>query len=148
MQTEKGTHQGSRERGFTLIELLVVVVILAILAAAGTQLIGGETDKARYSVAKSNIATLKNCLERFRQDVGRYPEEEEGLQSLVFDPGIDGWDGPYYNKMTIVDPWEHDYIYRFPAEESPFDYDLVCTGRDGEVGGEEPIDIDIVSWDL
>ncbi len=136
------------QRGFTLIELLVVVVILAILAAAGTQLIGGETDKARYAVAKSNIATLKNCLERFRQDVGRYPDEDEGISSLVFDPGADGWAGPYYDKLTIVDPWDRDYIYRNPAEESPFGYDLICLGRDGEFGGEEAVDLDIVSWDL
>lgn len=137
-----------REQGFTLIELLVVVVILAILAAAGTQIFRGESDKAKYAVAKSNMATLKNCLERYRQDVGEYPEQDEGLQALVLDPGADGWAGPYYSKLTVRDPWDRDYVYRFPAEESIFDYDLICLGKDGEFGGEEAVDIDIVSWDL
>ena len=143
------TFTSRRETAFTLIELLVVVVILAILAGVGSQVIFKQTDKARYAVAQSNIAALKGCLERFRQDVGRYPETDEGLQALVIDPGVEGWDGPYYNKMTIVDPWKHEYVYRYPPEESPLkDYDLICLGRDGEPGGEEAVDIDIVSWDL
>jgi general secretion pathway protein G len=145
----KPVSSNRREAAFTLIELLVVVVILAILAGAAVQMVGGQADKAKYSVAKSNLAALKNCLERFRQDVGRYPDTDEGLQALVIDPGLDGWDGPYYSKITILDPWQREFIYRHPYEESPLkDYDLICLGRDGEEGGEEAVDIDLVSWDL
>lgn len=31
----------------------------------------------------------------FRQDIGRYPTTEEGLESLARNPGIPGWRGPY-----------------------------------------------------
>ena len=48
----------------------------------------------------------------------------------------------------MQDPWGRDFLYRYPAEESPFGYDLLCLGRDGEEGGDDPLDADILSWEL
>lgn len=138
----------SPDAGFSLIELLVVIVILGILATAAVQQFTGTDDRARYDTARSNIATLKLCLERYRLDVGQYPDEELGLTALVEDPGEPGWAGPYLQSNRVVDPWERAYVYRSPAEESPYGYDLICTGRDGELGGDEPLDEDIRSWEL
>lgn len=136
------------EEGFSLIELLVVVVILGILASIGISTFGDAADKAKYNTAKTNMATFKTCLEKFKLDVGRYPETTEGLESLVVDPGEPGWAGPYYSSTKMQDPWGRDFLYRYPAEESPFGYDLLCLGRDGEEGGDDPLDADILSWEL
>jgi len=36
------------------------------------------------------------ALGTFQLDCRRYPTEAERLDALLKDPGIDGWDGPYW----------------------------------------------------
>jgi general secretion pathway protein G len=104
----------------------------------------GKVDKAKQQTAQAQIELLSTGLGSFRLDIGRFPSEEEGLNSLIEKPSdSDKWDGPYLAKEIPKDPWGNDYVYKCPGEHGP--YDLMSYGMDGVQGGEGN-DLDIVSW--
>jgi len=130
--------------GFTLIELLVVMIIIGLLAALVGPRLFGKVDKARQQATQAQIELLSTALASFRLDVGRFPNEQEGLKILMERPtGLEKWDGPYLSKEIPKDPWGNDYVYKNPGEHGP--YDLMSYGMDGVPGGEGN-DLDIVSW--
>lgn len=130
--------------GFTLIELLVVMIIIGLLAALVGPRLFGKVDKAKQQAAQAQIELLSTALASFRLDVGRFPNEQEGLKILMERPtGLEKWDGPYLSKEIPKDPWGNDYVYKNPGEHGP--YDLMSYGMDGVPGGEGN-DLDIVSW--
>ncbi len=135
-----------RKQGFTLIELLVVLSIIGLLAGlVGPQVmkhLGGSKTKA----AKVQIEDLAAALDMYKLDVGRYPDSDRGLVSLVQKPeGVRGWNGPYLRKNKVPqDPWAQDYNYRFPGQYG--DFDIYSLGADGVEGGEDE-NQDLHSWE-
>lgn len=129
--------------GFTLIELIVVMVILGLLAALVAPTLFKKVGKGKTTAARTQIELFGQALDSFRLDTGRYPTTAEGLEALVENPGIDGWDGPYLKKGVPKDPWNRPYQYQCPGTHG--DYDLYTYGLDGAPGGTgENQDID--SW--
>jgi general secretion pathway protein G len=59
--------------GFTLIELLVVMAIIATLLSLAVPRYIGNVDRAKESVLKENLATLRNVLDKHYADTGKYP---------------------------------------------------------------------------
>ncbi|TAN86828.1 MAG: prepilin-type N-terminal cleavage/methylation domain-containing protein [Gallionella sp.] len=68
-----------RQRGFTLIELLVVLAIIATLLSLAAPRYTGSVDKARESVLKENLTTLREAIDKHYGDTGKYPATLEGL---------------------------------------------------------------------
>ena len=130
--------------GITLIELMVVMVIIAMFAAVVGQRLFRNVDKAKQTVAKTQIQEFESVLDLFRLDTGRYPTTEEGLQALQVRPsGLENWDGPYMKKDIPLDQWGRPFVYRSPGEHG--DFDLLSYGGDGAAGGEGS-NADIVNW--
>jgi len=130
-------------KGFTLIELLVVMVIVGLLAALVAPKLFPKLGKGKQAAAKAQIELLGQALDQMRLDVGRYPTTQEGLNSLVTNPGMPNWEGPYLKKALPNDPWGRPYQYQSPGSHG--EYDLYSYGRDGSPGGEGE-DADIMSW--
>lgn len=61
-------------KGFTLVELLVVMAIIAILLTIAAPRYFGSIDKSKEVVLKENLAVLRDALDKFYGDNGRYPE--------------------------------------------------------------------------
>lgn len=138
------------EKGFTLIELMVVIVILGILAGMIVPRIMDRPEDARRTKAEIDIGTLKQALQMYRLDNGKYPSMDQGLRALIEPPAAGqlakNWKGPYLDKSSVPkDPWDNEYIYVSPGNHS--DFDLVSYGSDNEPGGEG-MDADINSWDM
>ncbi len=134
----------SNASGFTLVELLVVMVIIGLLATLVAPGLFKQFGKGQHEAAKAQVASIEQGLDKFRLDTGRYPTTQEGLNSLVTNPGIEKWDGPYIKSSLLVDPWKRPYQYQSPGQRG--EYDLFSYGRDGQPGGEGQ-DADITSWE-
>lgn len=133
----------NRKRGFTLIEILVVMVIIGLIAALVGPRLFPKLGKGKLSAAKAQIELIGQALDQFRLDISRYPTTQEGLGTLMTNPGLEHWEGPYLKKELPVDPWGKPYLYQCPGIHG--EYDLVSYGRDGTPGGEGE-DQDVMSW--
>lgn len=136
--------------GFTLIEILVVIVVIALLATLVAPNVFQHVGVAKDAAARSQIEMMGAALDAYRLDNGRYPSTDQGLVSLWREPRLDplprNWRGPYLRKAIPMDPWGNRYIYRSPGEASPWGYDLLSYGEDGQPGGEDDA-ADITSWE-
>lgn len=124
------------ERGLTLVELLVVLVIIGLIATFAVPQVMRYLGSARHDAAEVQIRRLSGILDLYRLDVGRYPDEQDGLDALVSQPqGATRWNGPYVQQDdAIIDPWGRPYLYRVPGERAEFD--IVSLGADGREGGD------------
>jgi general secretion pathway protein G len=133
------------QAGFTLIELLVVLVILGLLAAFVAPQVLNYLGKAKTDAATAQVLNIASILDLYKLDVGRYPDEQEGLEVLMErPPDAARWNGPYVKRRdALVDPWGNLFIYRYPGEHG--EYDLYSLGADQVEGGEGE-NADVSSW--
>jgi general secretion pathway protein G len=68
-----------RINGFTLIELLVVMAIIAVLLSIAVPRYMGNVAKANEAVLRENLFSVRDVLDKFHADTGRYPETLEDL---------------------------------------------------------------------
>jgi type II secretion system protein G len=67
-------------RGFTLIELIVVMAIVGLLVAIAAPRYFNSLERAREASLRSSLAVMRQAIDRFASDQGRYPDS---LQELV-----------------------------------------------------------------
>ncbi|MFQ5503493.1 MAG: type II secretion system major pseudopilin GspG [Planctomycetota bacterium] len=119
--------------GFTVIEIMVVVVILGLLATIVATNVLPEADDAKVTKAKSDIASIKNAVERFYLKNSRLPES---IRELIEE---DRNGRRYLDRERVPgDPWENEYV----LESSPgkrLEYVILCFGPDKESGTEDDI---------
>jgi len=68
-----------RPRGFTLIELLVVMAIIGGLLALAAPRYFHHVDRAKETVLRSDLASMRDALDKFFADTGRYPNDLDEL---------------------------------------------------------------------
>lgn len=77
MQSEKNPR-----RGFTLIELMVVMAIISILVAIAVPIYQKSITRAKESVLRNNLFTLRTMIDEYTVDKQQAPQT---LQDLVSD---------------------------------------------------------------
>jgi len=138
--------------GFTLVELVLVVTIIAILAGAVVLQASNSAKHARRVRALQDIKTLESAVDIYAIHNGVPPTTEQGLVALYEKPTSApvpmNWNGPYVKSKITKDPWNNDYVYRYPAQENPDPkgYDLICLGADGQPGGDDD-NADLANFD-
>jgi general secretion pathway protein G len=81
-----------KEDGFTLIELLVVMVIVALLASIALPRYFHSIEISKETVLSENLRRVRESLDKFYGDTGRYPEsldelvEKHYLRAAPVDP--------------------------------------------------------------
>lgn len=119
-------------RGFTLIELLVVMAIVALLLSLALPRYFGHLDKSREVILRQDLTTMRDAIDKFHGDKGRYPQS---LEELV---------DARYLRGTPVDPITDSSTTWVtvppPAGEEGEVYDIKSgapgTGKDGTAFSE------------
>ena len=133
------------QAGVTLIEMLVVVTIIGLFVALVGPALWKRVDTAKITQAHAQISSFQTALGAYKLDTGTFPTTEQGLQALrVRPPDVNQWAGPYLPKDLPLDPWGHQYVYRYPGDHGD-EPDIESYGLDGQPGGEG-LNADIVSW--
>ena len=149
MQTVSHRTKPRRNGGFTLVEIMVVVVIIGILGALVVPKLMGRTGESRVAAAKVDISTMMQALKLYKLDNARYPNTEQGLQSLITKPtsgpAANGWKAGGYIERLPKDPWGNPYQYLSPGVHGG-EVEIFSYGADGQPGGAGE-DADIGSWD-
>jgi general secretion pathway protein G len=65
--------------GFTLIEMLVVMAVMATLLAIAVPRYHASVEKSREAVLHQNLALLRETLDKYYGDKGKYPDALEDL---------------------------------------------------------------------
>ena len=68
-----------RKKGFTLIELLVVMSVIATLLTIAVPRYFQHLDRAREASLRESLAVMRDAVDKYRGDTGRYPETIEEL---------------------------------------------------------------------
>jgi general secretion pathway protein G len=82
----------ARRRGFTLIELLVVLGIVALMLTLAVPRYFPSIDSAKETLLADNLRNVRETLDHYYGDTGRYPDsleqlvEKKYLRSLPVDP--------------------------------------------------------------
>lgn len=84
-----------KSRGFTLVELLVVMTIVATLLMLVAPRYFAHVDRTRELTLKQNLMQVRDAIDKFRADTGKYPVtlsdlvEKRYLRALPLDPVTD-----------------------------------------------------------
>jgi general secretion pathway protein G len=119
-----------RRSGFTLLEMVIVLGIIAMIMGGAIFAMRGIKSGAMPTQAKGDINAYLNAVELFKINKGRYPSTQEGLQVLVTTKAM---------KKLVQDPWERDYIYRYPGKINNSEPEIISLGADGQEGTEDDI---------
>ncbi len=85
-------HAMQRLRGFTFVELMVVITIIVILISMAIPVYNRSIIRAKESVLKNNLFTLRTVIDNYSYDKGKAPQNlqdlvtEGYLQKLPVDP--------------------------------------------------------------
>ena len=81
------------------------------------------------TTANTDIAVLGSGLAAFKNEVGRFPTEDEGVDALAEPPaGPDAWNGPYIRRV-MRDPWGRRYVYT--PTDGPAEPEVRSPGPEG-----------------
>lgn len=78
--------------GFTLIELVIVMAIVALLLTLAAPRYFRSLERSKEAVLRSNLTTMRDAVDKFYGDTGKYPErleilvEKKYLRSMPVDP--------------------------------------------------------------
>ena len=84
-----------KRQGFTLIELLVVIAIIGTLLSLAVPRYFSSVERAKEAVLKENLAVMRDALQKYYADKGRYPDKledlaaEKYLRKIPLDPIAD-----------------------------------------------------------
>lgn len=119
-----------RRAGFTLLEMVIVLGIIAMIMGGAIFAMRGISAGAKPTQAKTDINSYLSALSMYKLNKGRYPSTQEGLKAIVSPTGV---------KKIVKDPWDRDYLYRYPGKIDKNEPEIISLGEDGQENTEDDI---------
>ncbi|MBC61363.1 MAG: type II secretion system protein GspG [Zetaproteobacteria bacterium] len=120
-----------QRKGMTLIEIIIVIAIIGSLMTILIRNVTDQADGAYEDQTRIQLGNISQALQLYKVHNGKYPTTQQGINSLVADPGgTKRWRGPYIEKSKLVDAWGNDVEYQSDGRN----YQLTSPGKDGELG--------------
>jgi general secretion pathway protein G len=106
-----GKKRDRAKAGFTLLELMIVMAIMGVLISIAQPNLRQSIVKAREAVLKENLFQMREAIDQYYADNGKYPDQ---LADLVNDQDK----SRSYLRMIPKDPFTNgqDWITIAPAE--------------------------------
>ncbi len=97
------------------------------------------SDSGALTVADGDFSSINNGLQSYKTNAGRYPAEQQGLMALVEKPTTTPRPKRWTQIMNNVpkDPWDNEYLYKFPGTKDSSRPEIISMGKDGRVGTED-----------
>ncbi len=111
-----------RSAGFSLLELIIVVTMIGILAGIALPNLLQQPKRAKESVLKNNLRTLREVIDQYHGDKGQFPEsldvlvEDEYLRSVPVDPILGEAEWGLVQEEESLDDFSDD-----PFDDDSFD---------------------------
>jgi len=82
------------------------IIILALVAIITLIAVPREIKISHVSKAEHAALTIASAFQQYQVDTG---QECHSIESLLSDPGVSGWLGPYISEKTTRNPWGGTY---------------------------------------
>ncbi len=87
----------------TRIQLVIILAIVAIITIVA---VPRWIKVSHITKAEHAALTIMSAFQQYKTDTG---QECKNIESLLNDPGVPGWLGPYISEKTMRNPWGGDY---------------------------------------
>jgi general secretion pathway protein G len=125
--------------GFTLLEMVIVLGIIAMIMGGAIFTMQKISDSGAITVVDGDFASINNALQMYKTNAGSYPSEQQGLKALVERPTS----APSPRRWTAImdnvprDPWNNEYLYKYPGSKDRSRPELISKGKDGLEGTQD-----------
>ena len=89
----------------TRIQLLIILALVAVISIIA---IPRWAKMSHITKAEHATLTITSAFQQYQVDTG---QECKSIESLLNDPGVSGWLGPYISEKTILNPWGGSYTF-------------------------------------
>lgn len=122
-----------KKSGFTLIEIMIVLTILSLIMGLVGVSLFKRLDEGKIKTVQIQMIQIEQALELFKLNNHRYPNEEIGLQELIYpEKGY-----PLMDKIP-KDPWGEEYIYSYEKDKGKKPV-IISKGPDKKISGDDII---------
>lgn len=132
------------KKAFTLLEMMIVLAIIGLIMGATLMIMGVGLGGAEVQAAQMQVNTLHANVTSYKTLGGLYPTTEQGLKALVTKPVNKPMPRRWAQslKELPLDPWQREYLYRYPGVKNPTSFDVYSAGLDGVPDTDD----DIGNW--
>ncbi|MDD2871131.1 MAG: type II secretion system protein [Candidatus Gracilibacteria bacterium] len=118
---------------FTLVELLVTITILAILGTISFMGLQGYSQNSRDAVRVSDLSRMKNVLDIFAVEAGKYPFPTDSV-NITYSGGTI-WKQGTFGESTFANVEKLDKIPTDPLTNSVYTYSILNNNLEFQIGG-------------
>lgn len=111
-------------------ELMLVVAIIGLLVAIASPTYLAQGEKARSAKVVADLKCIKNLVELYRVEYGRYPLTDQ-FKSMVKENGFLSWG----DTDGFLDPWARPYHYQIDDASTADQLRYVIWSDGPAVGG-------------